>query len=698
MKLPLLLPLCFLTASSLAHVKDFHFPDYGFHWYNPVCGNACYDALSSAPLSCSSGPSTSVAYQANDTAFLAAFLATLAYCMNSTCDADKVPVWKREKFWAATFMPMDEGMTMGDMAMGDMSSLPKWDYAEALFEVTEAPTVEFNSSSKSILNQTVLVSKADYEMQSKFMVLFDYLESLQPKYSFVLLAIGFGTPIFFTLLAHLPFMPGVLDKIKPYLVYPSIFGTYSVRPRPWLLGNVPTIGQALYIALFCILNLVLCSVNYSHSQPHPWGFTPKEETLAYIGYRTGHIAYALLPLLILFCSRNNFLLWITNWSYSTYILLHRWVARIFAIQAIVHSITLLLTYRGTGSYATDSKEPYWLWGIAATVLTCAMLILSALYFRRLSYEFFLILHILLAIFVIVGCWYHVVLRWGNNFYDNWLYAACAVWFFDRLVRVLRVAKNGIRGAIVTEIDPDHVRVDVPGLRWASKLGYIAFAYFPGLNPLRPWENHPFSINSTALFRRYQHALVPASPSLGHSPNEDRSAEKALQAVIVHDAAAAVGTAGVSLIIKKNAGLTRLLKSNNRLLTLLDGPYAQSHGSEILKCDHVLLLGCGIGIMGLIAWTRAHPNVKLAWGVKASAAALIKEMDAVLSDVVDKEVEVGARLDIEGLLRSEAEAGYRKVGVVVCGPGGMCDDVRARVAGLGRGGKTVFELEVDAFSW
>ena len=39
--------------------------------------------------------------------------------------------------------------------------------------------------------------------------------------------------------------------------------------------------------------------------------------------------------------------------------------------------------------------------------------------------------------------YNVVLIWGYNFYINWLYAACAVWFFDRLVRTLRVAKNGI---------------------------------------------------------------------------------------------------------------------------------------------------------------------------------------------------------------------------------------------------------------
>ncbi|PQE03966.1 hypothetical protein CJF31_00003065 [Rutstroemia sp. NJR-2017a BVV2] len=613
-----------------------------------------------------------------------AFLTTLAYCMNSKCDSDNVPVWKREQFWAATLMVMDDGMSMGDMAMDDTSGLPKWDYTEALLRVSEKPTVEFNSSSKSIMNQTMLVSRADYEMQSKFMIMFDYLESLQPRY------------------AHLPFMTGVLDKMKPYLVYPLIFGTYNVRPLPGYLGNVPTIGQALYIAMFFILNLILCSVNYSHSQPHPWFYTPREEMLSYIGYRTGHIAYALLPLLILFSSRNNFLLWITNWSYSTYLLMHRWIARIFAIQAIIHSITLLQVYKDTGEYVTDSKMPYWLWGIVATVLTCAMIVFSTLYFRRLSYEFFLILHILLAIFVLVGCWYHVILRWGFNFYDNWLYAACAVWFFDRLLRVLRVAKNGLHGAVVTELGPDHVRVDIPGLRWASQPGHIAFAYFPGLNPLRPWENHPFSINATSLFRSYKPALVHHSPSIGASSNDAENEEKSrgnvVQATIVQDARVVVGTSGVTLIIKKNTGLTRLLKSNSRLLTLLDGPYPQSHGSGILRCDHVLLIGGGIGIMGLIAWTRAHSNVKLAWSVKSSAQALVKEMDVVLSDIPDKEIEIGARLNIDNLLKHEAEAGYGKVGVVVCGPGGMCDAVRARVAGLGRAGKTTFELEVDAFSW
>jgi predicted ferric reductase len=521
-------------------------------------------------------------------------------------------------------------------------------------------------------------------------------------YSFVVLAVAIGTPIFLTLLNKLPFGEAFVDKLSPYLVYPSLFGTYNVRPLPWILGNVPTVGQTLYIVVFFSLNIILCSINYSTSQPHPWYFTRKEETLAYIGYRTGHVAYALLPLLILFSSRNNFLLWITNWSYSTYLLMHRWVARLFAVQAIVHSITLLVAYKGSGGYATDSKEPYWLWGIVATVLTCAMLVSSHLYFRRLSYEFFLILHILLAVFVIVGCWYHVILKWGFNFYDNWLYAACAVWFFDRMIRALRVAKNGIRRAVVTEIGPDHVRVEIPGLRWISKPGHIAFAYFPGLNPLRPWENHPFSINSTSLFRSYKQPLTPVSSSLEQASNDIDNEEKwtthRVHATGSPDLDRIVDTTGVTLIIKKSAGLTRLLRSNSQLMTLLDGPYPQNQCSDILQCDHILLIGGGIGIMGLIAWTRAHPNIKLSWSVKSTAQALVDEMDVVLRDVTDKEIAIGQRLDIAELLRVEADSGYEKVGVVVCGPGGMCDDVRARVAALGRVGGTVFKLEVDAFGW
>jgi predicted ferric reductase len=514
--------------------------------------------------------------------------------------------------------------------------------------------------------------------------------------------LGFGIPILCTLIRKLPYATRLLDKFNPYLVYPSTIGSYQVRPLPWLIGNAPTVGQAAYISLFFALNVILCSVNYGSSQPHPWGFSKREEILAYIGYRTGHIGYALLPLVVLFSSRNNFLLWVTNWSYGTYLLLHRWVARIFAVQAIVHSITLLLTYKGSGSYPAESVKPYWSWGIVATVLTCAMLILSLLYFRRIAYEVFLLLHIVLAVLVIVGCWYHVILKWGYNFYDNWLYAAIAVWFFDRTVRVLRVLKNGMRYAAVTEVGDNYVRVDVPGVRWTPKPGYVGYVGFPTLHPLRPWENHPFSINASVLFRSYRHTLAPASSnnsSLDSSHAEGEVAgDKAPVTRVVRDVTDPKHTTGVSFIIKKRTGTTKMLNKNTRLLTILDGPYPHSASTDALEADHLLLLGGGIGITGLLGWLSVHPNVKLAWSVKASDQPLVDEMSTALGNVADKQVLIGQRFAIKDLLQKEIDAGYKKVGVVVCGPAEMCDEVRALVAGLGRGNRTVFELHVDAFTW
>jgi predicted ferric reductase len=520
--------------------------------------------------------------------------------------------------------------------------------------------------------------------------------------SIVIVTLGFGIPILCTLFRKLPFATGLLHKLKPYLVYPSTIGSYQVRPLPWLIGNAPTVGQAAYIFFFFALNLVLCAVNYGSSQPHPWGFAKKEEILSYIGYRTGHVGYGLLPLVVLFSSRNNFLLWITNWSYGTYLLLHRWIARIFAVQAIVHSITLLLTYQGSSSYAVESIKPYWLWGIVATVLTCAMLVLSALYFRRLAYEIFLILHIVLAILVIVGCWYHVILKWGYNFYDNWLYAAIAVWFFDRAVRVLRVLKNGMRYASVTEIGDSYVRVDIPGVRWTIKPGYIGYVGFPTLHPLRPWENHPFSINSSVLFQSYRHALAQGSPGNSISQNGDAEGvfadQKAPKSRVAHDITFPITAAGVSLVIKKKTGMTQMLNTNARLLTMLDGPYPHSANTDALETDHLLLLAGGIGITGLLTWLSVHPNIRLAWSVKAPDQALVDEMSTALGNIADKQVLVGQRFDIRKLLQEGVAIGYKKVGVVVCGPAEMCDEARAVVAGLGRGSKTVFELHIDAFSW
>jgi ferredoxin-NADP reductase len=144
-------------------------------------------------------------------------------------------------------------------------------------------------------------------------------------------------------------------------------------------------------------------------------------------------------------------------------------------------------------------------------------------------------------------------------------------------------------------------------------------------------------------------------------------------------------------------MTKSLKAADNLLTLLDGPYPNNPTESLLQCDRLLLIGGGIGITGLLPWLARHSNVKLYWSVKESAQALVQAVDGAL-EFTEKVVRVGQRLDISALLREEGAAGWAKIGVVACGPGGLCDDVRAAVVAEGKNGKTIFKLEVDAYSW
>lgn len=535
-------------------------------------------------------------------------------------------------------------------------------------------------------------------------------------------------PIVLTLLGYLPFMGKFQDKIRPYLVYPALIAKYNVRPLPFLLGNAPTVGQALAIAAFTLLNVLVTAVNYQSSASHLWLRNQWQQTVGFLMYRTGVLSYAMLPLVVLFAGRNNMLLWLTNWPHSTYMLLHRWVARLFLLQALLHSVLAVILYKDMGIYDVQEKLDYWAWGVVATVLGCVTLFVSTLYVRQRWYEIFLLAHIFIAIIIIVGCWYHVVLRFPPNGagFETWLYAAIAVWAFDRVARLARIVKTGVHRARVEEIGDGYVRVDVEGVRWSALPGRHVYVHFPTINKLRPWESHPFSVLPTSLFHRQQQPTVlPPAPRGSSSDGSDgvvaqrqdsndiekdpktaAAATTAIASTTTPFPAHRVDktTAGLTLFIRKSrvGGMTQSLPTGHTtgLLTLLDGPYPNNKTAEVLGCDRVLLVAGGIGITGVLPWVDNHPSVKLAWGLKESARCLVAAMEGVLGRIAeeDKEVSVGARLDVDGLLTKEIRAGWARIGVVACGPGGLCDDVRAAVVAAGRKHKTVFVLEVDAYSW
>ncbi|KAK3997865.1 Ferric/cupric reductase transmembrane component 1 [Cladorrhinum sp. PSN332] len=692
---------------------------------DPACAYACTGSLSGYALECSTvdhsrhsdhghGPAiyTSPDCRSNDTPYLT----TVAWCLRTKCAPYHVPTSRLEAVW--------EQETTGD------ASVPaKWSYTEALLNVADPPTRQLVMG--DTINATLLAPEF-WNVSFDTAVVMAYESRMESTLGLVLLVVGFSVPIVLTALGYLPFVNRIQDTVRPYITYPSIIKKHHVQPLPFLLGNAPTVGQALFITLMIVLNVLVSAVGYHSSPSHMWLQNQWQQTVGFLMYRTGVLSYAMLPLVILFAGRNNILLWLTNWSHSTYLLLHRWVARLFMLQALLHSVLAVILYKDMGIYSAQATLDYWAWGVAATVLGCIMLVGSVLYVRQRWYEIFLLAHIVMAVIIIVGCWYHVVLRFppdGSGF-TTWLYAAIAVWAFDRVARLARIVKHGVRHAKVTEIGGGYVRLDIPGVRWSASPGRHVYVHLPTVNMMRPWESHPFSVLSTSIFhpRQQQHrslSLSTQSPSSvspfgsennrqeSNDPNPDVEKGSATTTSPTPNPNTATQrpaptTAGITLIIRRACDLTRALPSSSAaLLTLLDGPYTNNKTQSILRCDRLLLIAGGIGITSILPWLdTGHPNIKIAWGVKDSARCLVTELAPVLGRVGEgnKEIRVGRRLDVEGLLREEQEMGWGRVGVVVSGPGGLCDDVRAEVARLGRanarrkGNGCAFVLEVDAYSW
>jgi hypothetical protein len=501
--------------------------------------------------------------------------------------------------------------------------------------------------------------------------------------SLAILLVGFSIPILATLAYYLPFAHTIITKLKPYLIYPA-------KPVHLTICNLPNLGQTWYIVIFIILNIIFTAVGYHSIQPNMWYTSRYQEILSYVSARTGVIAMAEAPLVFLFAGRNNILLWLTNWDHSTYLLLHRWIARIFTLHVIIHSVGELAVYVDMDMYKENLVQPYWIWGCVATV-ACAVMCIKSI-FRSYHYEIFIILHIILAVFILAGTWYHLIYRfdyqWG---YHLWMYAVFAVWAFDRVLRALRIAKAGWLNATVTDLGGVITRVDIHGVRWDSQPGKHAYIYFPLVNKYTPWQSHPFSVIPTRLLQRHS---VEHDEKAGDSSEASSSNHLPLSTV-------ALPSTGVTFYVKGHSGLTRRLLnscSHGSVRALVEGPYG-NNTSNLLRCDRLVLISGGIGITATLPYTFAHINSKLYWSVRTPMTALVNDITPSLHPVCERDIKIGSRFDVGSVIEAEvASWGSGLIAVVVCGPVGMCDDVRKEVVRVSKATGAKIELKVEAFSW
>lgn len=338
---------------------------------------------------------------------------------------------------------------------------------------------------------------------------------------------------------------------------------------------VPSRFETIILTGMTVLCLKFFIGDFQYAENNPLFHSKTNALLRFYGVRSGLLASALMPLLILFAGRNNFLQWMTRWDYSTFVMFHRWISRIIVALSLVHTVCYTLYLK------QHSKKPeaYIYWGFTAMVAGLIILVQGLLVLRRRWYELFLILHIILAVVFIGGAWMHVEALYCVWFY----YTSAAIWAFDRIIRICRLISFGFPKAQVYLLPDETLKVIVPKPdNWEAVPGGHAFIHFLKFDCF--WQSHPFTYTTS---------------------------EK-----------------DIALFIKVKKGVTlslfRYLKSKENcfasIRVAIEGSYGESTPAK--NADMAVFIAGGNGIPGIFAEAldinrhqELKHNVKLIWVVR-----------------------------------------------------------------------------------
>jgi hypothetical protein len=516
-------------------------------------------------------------------------------------------------------------------------------------------------------------------------------------------------------------------KATTIIGYSALWRGRHAVPLPYDLGILPTFGQAIFICVAIVINVIYMTTGYRVHEPNIWDQTAVQRLIPLVADRAGALSFANLVLIMICCSRNVPILHVTKWTYNTMLLYHRWIAYICITEAVIHSGIYVYQFRTV--LAKMFARPYWNWGVAATILICLIVPCSVLPLRKRTYEFFVDSHIVLSIAVFIGCYYHIYMVFQHERgYETWVYLAIFLWIIDRVLRAVKVAANGVHTSLITPVDDEYLRMDIPDVKGT---GY-AHLYFPGLS-WRLWQNHPFSIVASVHDR-----LLYEGPSTGETDDfdEDRpllpsdstpvdeedcysvdslpsktstaGSSNATPKTNENFIAQTTSATGLTFYFRRHHGITaKLFNARARNIKVLaEGPYHPVPIPNLATYPTLICIAGGVGITALLPVLRSHSCIgrsALYWSTHSEALVEAVELDALRHAHVDVQVKIGERWDVHAIVRAEARNGVGKgdVVVMVSGPNGMADAVRAAVvrvnlALLSKRGRV--RLVEECFSW
>ena len=373
---------------------------------------------------------------------------------------------------------------------------------------------------------------------------------------------------------------------------------------------------------------------------------------------------------------------------------------------------------------------YW-WGIIATIAMSLSLVFAILPIRQRMYELFLVTHIAIVILALVGCWYHIQLRFAQDWgYEVWLYISFAFWGFDRLTRLAITGyrnMGGITTRAIAELMPGGTFLKItvfPAAPWTARAGQHAFLSFPSTG--RFWESHPFSV---AGWNNGHKSPSPLPASVNVAGDKDPEKEMSITTAPVDATSTPTSLhqfrglpeRSITFLIRPFKGITKslhdeLMHSPAKPIPIsltFEGPYG--HSVNIQHADSILCIGGGIGITALLAYVQMYIEGRRSGTMRASRLLLAwSHREREFAEIVRGMLPVDAaatgveciwtctsggnpRMTVGGVLKAEME-GVKRLAVLVCAPGEMADDVRREVvANVGIGG-TKIDYHEESFAW
>ncbi|VVT54097.1 uncharacterized protein SAPINGB_P003905 [Magnusiomyces paraingens] len=574
---------------------------------------------------------------------------------------------------------------------------------------------EFGTNLTKPLTSPIIFDAKNLTLAYKTITVFYFEYYLGEEYGEILLGYWCGVIVIGTVINFLTIVtPKVLLKMNNPMVVkfrqlfstPATFGFKHSIPigccKNIIAMATPTRAQSLVVAGYVVMNIILGMIKYEPFVPNMWYDTVHEQLIRYITDRTGMMGTIQIIPVFIFAARNNLLQLLTGWSFDTFNVYHRWVARVMMFHIFMHSVTW--TWLERDYLSVIFKYRYWRWGVVATVCGCIMLGQSIIFFRAKTYEFFLAFHIALAVFFVIGCWYH--LEWVG--WLNWVYPLIALWGFDRAVRLGRLAWSGL-GTSQTKLYPNdlfRMTIDYPK-RWKAYPGCYVYVHI--MRPWGFWESHPFTVYQSALPEHEGKLMIGATVKEG------------MTKMIANDLTKAGGDKAIKVLI--------------------DGPYGTCH--NIARYDTVICLCGGIGVTAafsylldiiknkyhdqhlIFIWVTRHQSSLdcfenelkfLNDSDKCDVEIYLTSPDANSSDdsCSDNEKKLsdtgsdnsnsrysvikGQRPDVATLLPTYISQSKGTTAVMVCGPPTLNDLARRTVTdNLGAGNGRVDYYE-EAFSW